>query len=153
MSAILAIAHPELYKAGVESLVKLGQCVTEAGEDVDRSEVLKDWPTVANGISLVSDRSTPFHRDSNSRSEWYDILATLGDYTDTVMEFPGLGMRMEYEGGMVMAFSGRFLQHGVSECAKERICLAMYMRDNIHHRLKVKPPGWMTTEYYKSFVD
>jgi hypothetical protein len=48
-----------------------------------------------------------------------------------------------------MALSGRLLRHGVSFCEEERICLAMYMRDNLHHRLQVNAPSWMNVDYYE----
>jgi hypothetical protein len=149
LSGILSVVHPELYKVGSEALVRLGQGGDEVGIDPDRLAILPAWPTVFSGMSVISCRETPAHRDVQSRVQWYDILATLGRGTDAVMEFPGLNMRLQYHGGTVMAFGGRIVCHRVPRCQSERICIAMYMRDSVHHRLHLGAPSWMTVEHYE----
>ena len=100
-------------------------------------EALGHWSTVYTNLSLISNRKTPLHRDPQSRSDWFDLLATVGEYQDCFLNIPTLGVQLEYSPGTVVAFSGRLLRHGVIEEGGDRCCLAYYMRDNIHNWLGV----------------
>ncbi|KIO09185.1 hypothetical protein M404DRAFT_132845, partial [Pisolithus tinctorius Marx 270] len=59
-------------------------------------------------------RTTPFHQDPHSRSNWYDMLVMVSDYEDCVLDIPTLGLQFLYNPGTVVAFSGQLLRHGVS---------------------------------------
>ena len=148
VSAILAVVHPDLFDTGMEAINRLGHGGYNIGEDPDRADVLSVWPSAFNGMSAIINRDTPSHRDTNSRAEWYDILVTIGRYQNLFLDFPGLNLKLKYEGGTVVAFSGRLLLHRVEGCKEERICLAMYMRDNLHHRLGLPAPTWMHQQHY-----
>jgi hypothetical protein len=141
MTATLAITHPMLYHCGRETISRLR-------DETDLGAVLCRWPTVFNGIAVISNRETPGHRDNNSRAEWYDILMTIGPYEDAVLELSGVGLRFRYNSGTMMQFGGRLLRHGVSRTEGERVCLAFYMRDNVHERMGVQAAPWMTHYYY-----
>jgi hypothetical protein len=131
VSAILKIIHPDLYIAGRECLLKLLEgpdCV----EDPDNvKEIALLWSSVFNAMSVISNRSSPPHRDPKTRSEWYDILLTVGPYSVAWLDLPATGLRLLYKSGTFVAFSGKFLRHGVEPVDGERVCVAYYMRDNV----------------------
>lgn len=133
---------------GMEAMARLGNDSDNIGHDPDRPDVLAAWPTPFNGMSVIANRKTPDHRDTNSRAEWYDMLVTLGRYSNAYMEFGGLNVKLRYDGGTVVGFCGKVLQHRVDSCYWERICLAMYMRDNLHHRLGLPAASWMRQSHY-----
>jgi Oxygenase domain of the 2OGFeDO superfamily len=145
LSAILAVIHPDLYEAGRETFKRLREA-----PGIERQDVLSRWTSVFNGVSVISNRTTPVHRDGNSLPHWYDILVTLGDYSECNMKLPGLGVSLEYGPGTVVGLSGMVLQHEVpSFKGKDRVCYAYFMRNNVHHWAKVSPVMWMHTNFYK----
>ena len=114
-------------------------------------EVLSLWSVPFSGVSIISNRSTPLHRDCNSRKEWMDLLVALGKYQRGIMTLPGLGVELLYSPGTVVGIAGRVLQHGV-ECDGERACLAYYMRDKVHERLGVRAPSWFNLQGPPAFT-
>lgn len=110
-------------------------------------EVLALWSIPFSGLTVISNRSTPLHRDCNGRKEWMDLLVALGKYQEGIMTLPGLGVKLLYNPGTVVGISGRVLQHGV-ECDGERACLAYYMRDKVHERLGVRAPSWFNVDMF-----
>lgn len=116
----------------------------------DLRPALQHWPSVFNAVTVLSNRETPLHRDNNSRSQWYDMLATIGPYEDACLELPGAGLKLKYSSGTILGFAGKVLRHGVAECKGERLCLAYYMRDKVHERMGVEAAGWMKTQYLET---
>lgn len=145
ISAMLRVMHPTLYEAGRQTMQRLAT-------DESLTPAVDQWSSVFNACSLLSNRWTPIHRDNYSRPQWYDILTTFGVYRGAVMELPSIGVRCAYSSGTVMAFSGKVLQHGVPECDGERVCLAYYMRDNVHERMGVEAAQWMKMNYYADII-
>jgi hypothetical protein len=140
--------HPQLYRTGNEAFRHIIAHPDVVKESDVVSEVIMSWMSPFSGMSVVSNRETPFHRDVKSRVEWYDMLVTLGDYEDGRLETPNLGLRMVYNPGTVVGIAGKAVRHGVAPCKKDRVFLAYYMRDKVHERLQMVSPGWMTTDYY-----
>ena len=135
--ALLSITHPNLYDAGINCLSKLGQ------DERLRSAVSK-WPFLANAITVISNRQSPLHRDgASSRASWYDILLSVGGDASTYLDLWSLGVRCKYDSGSCALFSGRIIIHGVSESQNDRVCVAMYMKDNLHERAGVEAPGFV----------
>jgi hypothetical protein len=148
MSAILAIIHPKLYKAGRKTFDYTRNAAKTAA-DLKGQNVLSRWTSVFNGLSVIGNRVTPLHRDVNSRVQWYDLLITLGSYRDCTLELPGAGCSLEYGPGTVVGLSGMVLAHEVPKFDGERVCYAYFMRNNVHEWATVRGEGWMNTEYYK----
>ena len=142
LSSILRVIHPDLFVMGLETMRKMGK-------EADPGDVLQLWYSVFNGVQIISNRETPVHRDHNSRWEWYDLLTTVGPYQNTVLEFPGLGLRFEYETGTVLGVCGRLIRHGVSEADGERVCVAYFMRENVQKRLGTKYANWSNWDSYR----
>lgn len=146
-SAILAVIHPELYDAGRECLIRLKKDVEFQRKDVDHA--LSRWTSAFSGISVISNRKTPLHRDGGSRNNWYDLLISLGRYQNCNLELPGLGVSLDYRPGTVVGLSGMVVQHSVKNCRRDRVCYAYFMRDNVHEWAGVPVKDWMKTTYYE----
>lgn len=143
LSAILAIIHPSLHDAGRETFDRLRR-----HPDIEGQDVLRRWTSVFNGVSVISNRITPPHRDGNSRKQWYDLLASIGSYDDCNLKLPGLGLSLEYGPGTVVGLLGGTLEHEVPE-SRERVCYAFWMRDRVHEWAGVSGHSWMTTDHYQ----
>jgi hypothetical protein len=143
LSAILRVIHPALYECGRETIQRLHG-------HPELHPALEKWPSVFNAITILSNRETPLHRDNYSRPEWYDILTSVGPYQNAVLDFPGVGLKLAYDSGTVVGFSGKVLRHGVRKCEGERVCLAYYMRDKVHERMGTEVAQWMKHKYYEN---
>lgn len=141
-SAMLRIMHPDQYAAGREAVEELFTSPEKLADPEDTISLLPLWSSVFNGVSIISNRESPPHRDSKTRFEWFDILTTNGNYSDGWLNLPGLQLKLAYNPGTVVAFSGKLLLHEVKAVEGDRVCLAYYMRDCIHKFLGVGPAGW-----------
>lgn len=113
----------------------------------DLHSALLQWPSVFNAVTVLSNRSTPLHRDNKSRAPWYDLLATIGQYSGAFMDLPSIGLRLAYGPGTVIGMGGKVIRHGVSDCDGDRVCLAYYMRDKVHERMGTEAATWMKQIY------
>lgn len=144
-AGVLSLIQPELYEVGMSGLRKLWQDPSLVETPSLLQAALEIWSVPFTGLSVISNRSTPLHRDFNSRKEWLDLLVALGHYDRGVMRLPGLGLELAYNPGTVVRIAGRVIQHGV-ECNGERACLAYYMRDKVHERLGLRVPSWFNLD-------
>ncbi|KIO12078.1 hypothetical protein M404DRAFT_109593, partial [Pisolithus tinctorius Marx 270] len=140
LSGALSIMHPGLYEAGRQAMQSLDTWSSQHNQDMQ--DALQHWPLVFTNVSVISNRTTPFHRDPHSWSDWYDMLVTVGDYEDCVLDIPTLGLQFLYNPSTVVAFSGWLLRHGVSSVGGNRCCFAYYMRDNIHNWIGIPHGDW-----------
>ena len=143
LSSVLSIMHGELYQAGRESLIWLGRWAHDVNA-AEMKDALSEWSSAFNGLSVISNRETPPHRDGNSLSEAYDLLVTVGPYKDGWLDLHTLGVRLKYGSGTICALSGRTVRHSVPACDGDRLCLAFYMRNNIHRFISVNNTNWST---------
>jgi hypothetical protein len=141
IGGILSIVHPKLYEAGKEAIVYLDEHPDMADRPERLRQLLQLWSAPFHGLSVISNRVTPVHRDSNGGKKWMDILVALGDYTEGFLELPGVGIRFEYLPGTVVAISGRVIAHS-AECDGDRACIAYYMREKVQARLGLSQPDW-----------
>lgn len=145
MGALLSIVHPELYEIGREVLQKVADNpeMVKDGEDV--LEVMRLWTTPFSGYGLISNCNTPLHRDNNSQGPWYDCLTTIGDYEiGGRLVLKNLGLELDYASGTMVFLLGKLVRHGVSNINGNRVCIAQYMRDNVHERMRVRSADWPT---------
>ena len=145
LSAILAVIHPELHGTGQKTSNQL----REHSEIVDPQDMLSQWTSAFNGVSVNFNCLTPAHQDGKSRRQWYDLLVTLGCYQNCNLELPGLGISLEYGPGTVVGLMGSTLEHQVSHFEGERVCYAYFMRDIVHEWAKVLGNSWMKASYYR----
>jgi len=146
LNGALAIMHPDMYVAGREALVRLGQWADSEGED-EMLEILSLWPSVYSVTSIMANRASPLHVDQFGRPHWMDILVTFGNYTDLDFLIPSIHSRFMYEPGTVIALSGQLLLHGVGMANGDRGIISYYMRDNVHEFVNVPRCNYM--EYKK----
>ncbi len=140
LGAVFRVMHPELYLRSREALLSLGQ-------NPEFDEILQHWGTAFNAISVISNRITPEHRDTQSRKEWFDLLVAIGNYSAATLRLPGLGIELVYHSGTLVFFSGKLLQHAVDGWdGTDRVCLAYYMRDLVQERAGIPAAGWMKQE-------
>jgi hypothetical protein len=145
MGALLSIVHPELYEIGREVLKKLADKpeLVKDGEDV--MDVLRLWMTPFSAYSLISNCTTPLHRDNHSQGPWYDCLTTIGEYgPGGRLKLANLGLELDYPSGTMVYLLGRLVRHGTSGFTGNRVCIAQYMRDNVHERMGVRSTDWPT---------
>ncbi|KAI6146404.1 hypothetical protein BKA82DRAFT_4015918 [Pisolithus tinctorius] len=90
---------------GREALICLGK-QAEQWADSDMSSILPIWSSM----------------DINGRDPWYDLLVTMGDYLPLDFVIPTLNLRLHYNPGTIIAFSGSALEHGVGAVDGDRAC-------------------------------
>ena len=147
VSAALRIMHPDLYWAGMETQVRLGEWASEY-EMNDMYDHLKCWTSVFNVLAVICNRQTPPHRDPKCRPEAFDLMTTAGKYQPVIMEFMNLGIKFKYDSGSMIASSCRLMRHRIDVEEGNRIVTAWYMRDSIHNFV-----GTPRTDYAKYNVD
>ena len=77
------------------------------------------------------------------------MLATSGNYGNCNLNLPGIEVSLEYGPGTVVDISGYALQHEVPCFEGDRVCIAYFMRNNVHEWAGVPASEWMHTKYYK----
>ena len=141
LDGILSIMHPKLFLVASEVLAK---CRADPG---DFATTLRLWPTCFNALHLIVNRETPFHRDTSARPGWLDLLISLGSYGKMgIMGLRNLGVSVDYGTGSIVMLTSRVVMHGVPPAPADRLCLAWYMKDIIHHQMGVPDPGWSTIQ-------
>ena len=140
MGAFLNIADPELYHAGWKVFFEIMKNPGVIAEGDAVLAVLKYWTSPFSGYGLIRNCVTP-HWDNNSQGQWYDFLTMIGPYSVSRLIIYNLGLEFEYELGTMVALLGKLLQHGIEELEGNQICLAQYMRVNVHPRMGIKSPG------------
>lgn len=145
---LLAVIHPKMAESGWQALDKMVREPQTVKNAANVADALEHWTSPFSGISIISNRETPVHRDVNGRNSWYDILATFGNYKKGRLELPGMGYRLEYQPGTVVGLAGKVVSHGVPSVEHNRVCIAYYMRNKVHEWLKVRSPSWMNQEIY-----
>ncbi|KAI5987143.1 hypothetical protein F5J12DRAFT_930232 [Pisolithus orientalis] len=95
LSAILHVIHPQMYADGREALICLGK-QAEQWADLDMSSILPIWSSTYSSMHPL-----------------YDMLVTVGNYPPLDFVIPMLNLQLCYNPGMIIAFSGSALEHGV----------------------------------------
>lgn len=140
-AALLKIIHPDLFTMALHTMQKLAL-------EPELEPFITAWSNLFNGVSIICNRETPIHRDTNSLEHWYDFLFTMGPYVDGVMEIPGVGIRLAYDSGTMVALTGRVLRHGVAKVDGDRLCVAYYMRENVQRRMAESLALWNRVDNY-----
>ncbi|KAH9911264.1 uncharacterized protein B0H18DRAFT_864660, partial [Fomitopsis serialis] len=135
ISGMLHVMHPQLYSCGIASLQALRG-------DPSRRVVLDIWSNPFNALSIMLNRRSRLHQDQMSSKEWYDMLLSVGGDPHLVIRFPTIPLVLPYKSGTIATFSGARLPHEVPESQAERVCVAYYMRPNIHAWARVAMAGW-----------
>jgi hypothetical protein len=118
-------------------------------------EIAKQWQSVYTGVSVISNRVTPSHRDTRGRAEWFDTLMSYSDPRVTPrLLIEDIGLDLEYRSGAVISFCGTLLKHKVESWGDgDRVCYAHFMREEVRKRLDVTAAGWLYQSRYDSGLD
>lgn len=146
LNHILALTAPKQHKAGIEAQEKIleddRQVLTGKAKDT-----MNNWPSVFSGISVISNRITPPHRDRGGSFLDFDILASTGTHKKATLQLPDAGLTLGYQPGVVVLLLGKLLQHAApSWKGGERACYAHFMRGNVLDRYSTTPRSWVTLE-------
>ena len=143
LNLTLSLIHPELFKCGLEILQKLRL-------SRQTMEIAKKWQSVYTGISIISNRITPRHRDTKGRPEWFDLLMNYaGTDAQPKLLINDLGLELNYPSGTVVGLCGMIFQHEVGPWGNgDRVCYAHFMRESVRKHLGAKDPGWVYQNMY-----
>jgi hypothetical protein len=117
------------------------------------------WPSFFSGIEVISNRITLPHRDKNAPKSAYDFLVSAGLHKDAFLKLHDVGADLSYAPGTVVAVSGRVLHHSVLDWDTnispkgERLCIAHFIRDNVHEHLGIKRPDWVSNRPYLHMIN
>jgi hypothetical protein len=109
-------------------------------------ETLQYWTSVFNTLSIISNQETPNHRDHLSIPKCFNILTTVGNYSNARMKMPSLQLEFKYNSSYMIAFSGKIMRHGVYDVEGDQIAWAWYMRDSVHIYAGVPSYGWASVD-------
>ncbi|KIO01658.1 hypothetical protein M404DRAFT_28660, partial [Pisolithus tinctorius Marx 270] len=98
LSGALRIMHPKMYLHGQEAIRRLRSKAAER-QDEDMEAVLPMWNSVYSSMSVMVNRASPAHKDTNGRKVWLDTLLTVGNYPRLHFLVPELGIRLQYNPG------------------------------------------------------
>ncbi|KAG2030059.1 hypothetical protein BDR03DRAFT_879317 [Suillus americanus] len=148
-TAALRVMHPQQYWTGLQAFASLGD---KAGskELLKMSETLQYWAMVFNILTIICNRETLNHRDHSSILECFDILTSVGNYSNAQMSIPSLQLEVRYDPGCMIAFSGWIVRHGVHAVEGDQIGWAWYMRDAVHIYAGIPSCGWARLDGKKS---
>ncbi|KAG1888825.1 hypothetical protein F4604DRAFT_1502486, partial [Suillus subluteus] len=112
IAAALRVMHPNLYWSSLVTQLALGVWAADRKLDEMRDR-LREWASVFTALSIMCNRHSPFHRDPLSRSQWFDVMTSIGNYGGARMKMPNIGIEIVYDSGAMAAGSGRIIRHGV----------------------------------------
>ncbi|KIK20412.1 hypothetical protein PISMIDRAFT_105796, partial [Pisolithus microcarpus 441] len=126
LSGALMVIHPCMYHASKEALSHLS-AKANAKANANMISALSIWNNVYSSMSIMVNHATPYHMDINGQPSWLDMLLTVGNYKPLDFVIPTLDLRLHYNPGTVVTFSGSALEHGVGHVDSDHACLAYYM--------------------------
>lgn len=147
VGGILSVVQPELFDSGQEAFRRLAADPNTCDDPQRLKEILATWYAPFSALAVISNRSTPLHRDVGGRPEWLDLMLALGNYDNGRFAVPAFGYTFKYNPGTLIALSGKIFRHG-AECPGDRACIVFYMRDNVLNRLGICAGSWsQATDY------
>lgn len=141
----VSLINPNLFQSGLEMLRKLRKM--EGTKDI-----ADKWQSVYNGISVISNRLTPAHRDGRGRHKWFDTLLNYcNDEARPRLRINDVGLDLEYSSGTAVGFCGSIFEHEVLPWGDyDRVCYAHFMREKVRERLDAPAAGWVYRDIYLS---
>jgi hypothetical protein len=143
LNLTLSLINPALFESGLLMLQKLRR--------LDKTrEIAKDWQSVYTGISIISNRTTPSHRDSRGRPQWFDTLMSYSDPSSKPrLLIDDVGLDLEYSNRTIVSFCGTVMKHQVDYWGDgDRICYAHFMQEEVRNRLDAPSAGWLEQSIY-----
>ena len=157
LGSALWLLHPKLAVRGSAIMEAIRNGTVKEPKANKEPNATPWWPSPFTTMGFISNRKIDVHHDHKGFERFYDILTTLGDYSDGKFRVPGLGVVFEYNPGTMIAVCGKVLGHSVGEVNGNRLCLAQYFHQEVlnHHGASGDIPhqdydGWMTSLQYRS---
>lgn len=145
---ILMVINPEQYHAGK----KAREGILDKEKrflPVKDLKLAQAWPSVFTGISVISNRETPAHRDRGSSFQDYDLLNSLGTHKRSSLVIHDVGRSYAYHPGVAVALCGKVFQHSVPGwVGGERVCYAHFMKDKVLEKLGCDSRSWPTLDAF-----
>ncbi|KLO05058.1 hypothetical protein SCHPADRAFT_839812, partial [Schizopora paradoxa] len=149
MNIVLLVISPQQYHCGLKAQQEVLKDGNTALKPKDHF-VAQAWPSVFTGISIISNRETPAHRDRGSDFPDYDLLTSLGTHTFSQLEVHDVGRIYSYQPGVVVGICGKLLQHSVSTWSGgERVCYARFVKDKVMKKMECAPRDWVTVDAFQ----
>ena len=151
----MSVIHPEQHFYGRGTLLS---CFNSSFNPTSDKEcfkrLMKMWGTSFTGLSVISERETPYHRDGQNANWMYDLLVNIGSIPDPDIraQLPNIGIRFRYDSGTVLAILGKAIRHGVSRTNIDRYCLAFFMREAVSNRLGVPHEVMMSEKVFEKWL-
>lgn len=161
IGGIICALHPVQYSIMRGALIRAADphLKISPGETIEDwslyREILGTWASGFTGLSVISQRETPFHRDGRSPRTMFDVLATVGKTIDPAIraELPGIGIRFHYNPGTMLLILSKAIRHGVSVSKEERCCLAFFVRERVLYQLGSREEAWMGDELFTAWLE
>lgn len=145
-AAAQSITSPLSYQSGRAALEAHREYVLAV------PDFMAAWALPFTALSVIANRSSPWHRDTKAPLSASDLLITLGgNKPDRLcsegrrngrMHLPGIGIYLDYASGSIMSINSKLVRHSVSESENERLCLAFFLRESVLDALGVAKPEW-----------
>jgi len=136
LNAIVAMTAPELFHCGAQATKELRKVAMHPSTNL--------WRSVYSGMTIIANRRTPTHRDTGGALQHFDLLLSAGDHRNAELHVPDITIKLEYNPGTAVLIMGRALAHSVPLTWRgSRICLAHYIKKEVHGRLGISRPGFV----------
>lgn len=128
LGSALWLLHPRLARRWSEIMLAINRQTlgTDAVKKLHTSGTSRLWPSPFTAMSIIGNKSSSLHRDQKGVAPFFDLLTTIGNYTDGMIHTPALGLVFKYNPGTLMALCGKVLAHEVPRVNGERVCLVQY---------------------------
>ena len=145
LGGILAVINPAQYRAGIACIEAIAENHSQIAKSETLKDLLSDWSSPFNVISVMNNRDSPLHRDNGGGYSTMDMLISVGEYSNCLFSVPGLGAEFWNRSGSVVALAGRVVRHGASADG-ERLCIAQYSRETVFEELDIPEPDWISVD-------
>lgn len=109
-----------------------------------------DWNSVYTGLAFIVNRMTPTHTDQHGIPTGMDLLLSAGENHEAFLHVPDFSAQLAYSPGCLIGILGKVLPHSVPDWGVgERICIAHFLRDNVHRLLDVQRPTFPHFNYFQ----
>jgi hypothetical protein len=144
-SAITSIIAPDQYLASMESVSMLKNMVHTSHP--------VSWPSVFSGIEVIVNREMPHHQDPGASPLVYDLLVSLGQANQAILDLPDLGAQLGCPPGTMVYILGKVLEHGIPGWGDgERIVMAHFVKDKVHDKQDIPRPTFWTEQDFLNQV-
>jgi len=146
IGAITSVTCPDMAKKGYAALDRI------AARGLTSLPPYFRWPSPFTCIELLVNRSTGLHHDTGGSWTMHDVLASFGSGHDAVFHIHELGADICFPPGSLIMLLSKMFQHSADWTIGERICVAHFMKDQVHDRVGVASPRLPRLGEYLSLV-